>query len=371
MRGLLNFDRLTLLALLALGSVPAAAERVKDLASFAGVRSNQLIGFGLVVGLDRTGDQTSQAPFTVQALKNMLVQLGIVIPADVDPQLRNVAAVSVHAELPAFAKPGQKIDITVSSIANARSLRGGSLLITPLKGVDGQVYAIAQGNLVVGGIDATGQDGSRITINVPSVGRVPNGAIVEKAVPSDFAQRATVTLNLNTPDFTSAARLAKRINSEIGPATATALDAMSVEVRAPTDPSQRISYLAVLENLEIAPGDAPAKVIVNSRTGTVVIGSNVRVSPAAVAHGSLIVTIKENIGVSQPAPFSEGETTVVDNSTVSITEEEGRMFLFEPGVSLDEIVRAVNEVGAAPGDLVAILEALKQAGSLHAELLVI
>lgn len=362
---------LTLVCLVGLSS-PAAAERVKDLAGVAGVRSNQLIGFGLVVGLDSTGDQTSQAPFTVQALKNMLVQLGITIPAGVDPQLRNVAAVSVHAELPAFSKPGQSIDVTVSSIGNAGSLRGGSLLITPLKGVDGQIYAIAQGNLVVGGLDVGGLDGSKITVNVPSVGRIPNGAMVERTVTSDFATKPTITLNLHAADFTTAARLADRINLAVGPGTANALDAMSVEVLAPQDASQRISYLSMIENLDIERGEAAAKVIVNSRTGTIVIGSHVEVSPAAVSHGSLVVTIKEALEVSQPEAFSRGgRTEVTTDSQIDVEEEGSRMFLFQPGVSLDEIVRAVNEVGAAPGDLVAILEALKQAGSLHAELLII
>lgn len=348
------------------------AERVKDLAGVAGVRSNQLIGFGLVVGLDSTGDQTSQAPFTVQALKNMLIQLGITIPAGVDPQLRNVAAVSVHAELPAFSKPGQSIDVTVSSIGNAGSLRGGSLLITPLKGVDGQIYAIAQGNLVVGGLDIGGLDGSKITVNVPSVGRIPNGAMVERDVPNDFATSPTITFNLHSADFTTAARLAERINTAIGPGTASALDAMSVEVLAPKDASQRIAYLSMLENLEVERGEAAARIIVNSRTGTIVIGSHVEVSPAAVSHGSLVVTIKENIEVSQPEAFSRGgQTEITSDSQIDIEQQGSRMFLFQPGVSLDEIVRAVNDVGAAPGDLVAILEALKQAGSLHAELVII
>ncbi len=356
--------------------LPLQAERIKDVAGFAGVRSNQLIGFGLVVGLDSTGDQTSQAPFTVQALKNMLERLGITIPPGVDPQLRNVAAVSVHAELPAFAKTGQRIDVTVSSIGNARSLRGGSLLVTPLEGLDGNVYAVAQGNLVVGGLGVSGADGSRISVNIPSVGRVPNGATVEREVATDFDLRSTVTLNLHTADFTSAARLARRINLEMGAGTARPLDAVSVEVLAPADPAQRVPYLSVLENLEIEPGEAPARVIINSRTGTVVISSHVRVSPAAVAHGSLVVTISEDALVSQPGPsFSRqgggGETVVVPDSEIELVQDVARMFLFEPGVSLDEIVRAVNEVGAAPGDLVAILEALKRAGSLHAELLVI
>ena len=349
----------------------AQAERIKDLASVAGVRSNQLVGYGLVVGLDGTGDQTSQAPFTVQSLKNMLAQFGITVPPDVNPQLRNVAAVSVHADLPPFAKPGQLLDVTVSSIANAKSLRGGSLLMAPLRGADGQVYAIAQGNLIVGGFGASGQDGSSVTVNIPSVGRVPNGASVERAVPSSFATDAALLLNLHTSDFTTATRLSQSINEKMGGGLASPIDATSIRVAAPLDPAQRISFVSVLENLEVQPGDAPARVIINSRTGTVVIGTHVRVMPAAVSHGSLIVTISEEPFVSQPAPFSDGETVVVPDSNVEIQEEENRMFLFEPGVTLDEIVRAVNQVGAAPGDLVAILEALKQAGALRAELLVI
>jgi len=347
------------------------AERIKDVATYAGVRTNQLVGVGLVVGLDSSGDQTSQAPFTVQALKNLLSQLGLVIPPGVSPQLRNVAAVSVHAELPPFAKPGQQIDVTVSSIGNARSLRGGSLLATALKGLDGNVYAIAQGNLVVGGLGVEGNDGSSISINVPSAGRIPNGATVERTVPTDFASRETVRLNLHAGDFSTASRVAECINNAMGAGTAWPVDAISVEVRAPQDPGQRVTYLSMIENLEFTPAEAPARVIINSRTGTVVIGSNVRVSPAAVAHGSLMVTISEDFDVSQPQPFSEGETVVTPQSSLEVTQEDARMFLFAPEVTLDSIVRAVNDVGAAPGDLVAILEALKQAGSLRAELIVI
>ena len=352
-------------------TAPATAERIKDIASVAGVRSNQLVGYGLVVGLDGTGDQTSQAPFTVQSLKSMLSQLGVVVPPNVSPQLKNVAAAMVSAELPAFAKPGQTIDVTVSSIANAKSLRGGTLLMVPLKGADGQVYAIAQGNLVVGGFGASGADGSKVTVNVPSVGRIPNGATVERAVPSPFAKADTLTLNLHTPDFTTATRLAEAVNTAIGAGTAQAQDASSVRVNAPRDPAQKVAFVSVIENLTLEPGEAPARVIINSRTGTVVIGSNARVMPAAVAHGSLTVTISERPVVSQPAPLSRGSTAVVPRSEVNITQEGKRMFLFEPGVTLDEIVRAVNQVGAAPGDLVAILEALKQAGALRAELIVI
>jgi len=358
-------------ALLLAGAPAAHAERVKDLASIAGVRNNQLIGYGLVVGLDGTGDQTSQAPFTIQSIRNMLTKFGVTIPANVNPQLKNVAAVTVHAELPPFAKPGQTIDVTVSSIGNAASLRGGSLIMTPLRGADGEVYAVAQGNLIVGGFGVGAKDGSRITVNVPSAGRVPGGATVEREVASSFASGPYVTLNLHTPDFTTAARLSDGINKLLGDGTAQAMDAVSVRVQAPQDPGQRTAYLSTLEALEVEPGDAPARVIVNSRTGTVVIGTHVRVKPAAVAHGSLSVTITERADVSQPNALGEGSTVVTPRSSIEVAQPEARMFVFNAGVSLDEIVRAVNQVGAAPGDLVAILEALKEAGALRAELIVI
>lgn len=367
----MKLHRMLVLALSLLLPLAAQAERIKDLASVAGVRSNQLVGYGLVVGLDGTGDQTSQTPFTVQSLKSMLAQLGITLPANVNPQLKNVAAAMVSAELPAFSKPGQTIDVTVSSIGNSKSLRGGTLLMAPLKGADGQVYAVAQGNLVVGGFGAAAKDGSKITVNVPSVGRIPNGATVERAVNNPFAAGNSLYLNLHSADFTTATRLAQAINDVIGPGTAEPSDAASVCVNAPRDAAQRVSFVSLLENIELQPGEAAAKVVVNSRTGTVVIGQNVRVSSAAVAHGSLTVTITERPTVSQPAPFAGGQTAVVPASDIEIEEEADRMFLFSPGVTLDEIVRAVNQVGAAPGDLVAILEALKQAGALRAELLVI
>ena len=354
-------------------SQPALAERIKDLADVAGVRNNQLVGYGLVVGLDGTGDQTSQTRFTVQSVKNMLQQFGITMPPGVNLQLKNVAAVSLHANLPPFSKPGQSIDVTVASIGNAKSLRGGSLLMAPLQGADGSVYAVAQGNLIVGGFGASGADGSSVTVNIPSTGRIPNGAIVERAVPSDFHLGEFVVLNLHMPDFTTSSRLASLINNTMGEGTAKSIDAVSVSIRAPQDPTQRTSFLAHLENLHVEPGEAAAKVIINSRTGTVVISSNVRVTPAAVAHGSLVVTIRERPFASQPiAPFTAGaETVVLPQSQVEISQEGSKMFLFESGTSLDEIINAVNRVGAAPGDLVAILEALKQAGALRAELLVI
>jgi flagellar P-ring protein FlgI len=352
-------------------AAPAHAERIKDIATVAGVRANQLVGYGLIVGLDGTGDQTSQAPFTIQSIINMLAKFGVTIPPNTNPQLKNVAAVTIHAELPPFSKTGQTIDVTVSSIGNAGSLRGGSLLMTPLRGLDGEVYAFAQGSLVVSGFGVNGKDGSRVSVNVPSSGRIPNGAIVEREVPTSFAGTAFLVLNLNTPDFTTAARLAEGINKTLGSGTAQALDEVSIKVAAPADANQRIAYISQIETLEIEPGEAPARVIVNSRTGTVVISAHVRVMPAAVAHGSLSVTITERQDVSQPNAFSNGETVVTPRSSLDVQQGESRMFVFKAGVNLDEIVRAVNQVGAAPGDLVAILEALKEAGALRAELIVI
>ncbi len=363
-----------LLPLLLIGAATnALAERIKDLATVAGVRSNQLVGYGLVVGLDGSGDQTTQTPFTVQSLSSMLGQLGISMPAGITAlmQTKNVAAVMVHADLPPFAKAGQTIDVTVASIGNATSLRGGSLLMTPLKGADGNVYAIAQGNLLVGGLSAAGSDGSKVTVNIPSAGRIPNGASVEREIRTPFAGTQPLVLNLHTEDFTTATRLAGAINQAIGVGTAQAIDAASVRVNSPVDSAQRVSFVSMLENLTVDPGEAPARVVINSRTGTVVIGSQVRVSPAAVAHGNLTVTITEKPIVSQPGALSNGTTAVVPTSDVAVKDQGSRMFLFNPGVTLDEIVRAVNQVGAAPGDLVAILEALKEAGALHAELIVI
>lgn len=368
----MNRIRRILIGLLTLSfSTVTSAERIKDLATVAGVRTNQLVGYGIVVGLDGTGDQTTQTPFTVQSIKSMLKQFGVSVPDNVNPQLKNVAAVSLHAELPAFSKPGQKIDVTVGSIGNAKSLRGGSLLMSPLKGADGNTYAIAQGNLTVSGFGISGGDGSSITVNVPSTGRIPGGATVERAIANPFSIGEEVVLNLGSPDFTTAARLAEAVNTLIGYGTAKPIDATSIRVAAPLDPGQRVTYMAMLENIELEPGEAAARVIINSRTGTVVIGSHVRVMPAAVSHGSLTVTISQNPIVSQPEALSQGTTVVVPRADISVEEEKKSMFLFNPGTSLDEIVRAVNRVGAAPGDLVAILEALKQAGALRAELIVI
>jgi len=352
---------------------PVNAERIKDLASIAGVRSNQLVGYGIVVGLDQSGDKNR---FTGQSLRSMLTRLGINLPPGVDPRAKNIAAVALHADLPAFAKPGQKIDVTVSSIGDADSLRGGALLMSPLKGADGHVYAVAQGNLVVGGLSASGLDGSKITVNNPAVGRVPNGATVERSVPTSFNKGNSLIFNLHDFDFTTANRMVDAINKVLGPSTARALDGTSVKVSAPLDPSQRVSFVALIENMEVFPADAPARVIVNSRSGTVVINGMVRVQPTAVSHGSLTVTISENSEISQPNAFGRGQTAGVDQSEINIAERGlsnvgNHMFVFNPGVTLNEIVKTVNKVGAGPSDLVAILEALKAAGALRAELIII
>ncbi|MDX3775451.1 flagellar basal body P-ring protein FlgI [Chromatiaceae bacterium AAb-1] len=344
------------------------AARIKDVADVEGVRANQLVGYGLVVGLPGTGEQS---PFTEQSFRTMLANFGINVPTTSRTQIKNVAAVAVHAELPAFAKPGQAIDITVSSVGSAKSLRGGTLLQTFLTGLDGNVYAVAQGSLIVSGLGAEGMDGSRILVNTPTVGRIPNGAMVEREVITPFANSDFITFHLKRADFTTSKRLAETINGFMGPDTAYSLDATSVQVRAPRDISQRVSYLSTLENLTFEPGDTSAKIIINSRTGTIVIGKEVKLFPAAVTHGGLTVTIAENPTVVQPAPFSEGQTAIEENSIIDVTRENSRMFKFDPGVTLDDLVRTVNAVGAAPGDLMAILEALKEAGAIHGELVVI
>lgn len=349
-------------------SLSVESARLKDMVSISGVRTNQLVGYGLVVGLDGTGDKTA---FTSKTFRNMLNNFGVAIPANLDPKSKNIAAVAVHTELPAFVKPGQRIDVTVSALGDAKSLRGGSLLMAPLKGADGQVYAIAQGNLVVSGFGVQGADGSRLSLNVPSVGRIPNGATVEKIVPSGFSQGDSLVLNLHQPDFTTSKRVVDQINQLLGFGMAASIDAASIRVRAPRDPSQRVSFISVLENLEVEPAKDVAKVVINSRTGTIIIGQDVRVSPVAVTHGGLTVAITEEQDTEQPNPLSEGETVITPRTGITVDEESGHMFEFSPGASLKDIVEAVNQVGAAPGDLMAILEALKQAGALKAELVVI
>lgn len=368
-------SRLVFLFLLGLSICPISnAQRIKDLASIQGVRSNQLVGYGLVVGLPGTGEQS---PFTEQSFRTMLSNFGISMSSNIKPKIKNVAAVAVHAELPAFMKPGQTIDVTVSSVGEAGSLRGGTLLQTFLKGLDGEVYAVAQGSLVVSGFGAEGADGSRIVANTPTVGRIANGALVERAVPSGLMQNDFLTLNLNYPDFSTAKILADTINMRLGAdidkgyVPATPIDAASVRVSAPRDVGQRVRFVATLENFEFTPADAPARVVINSRTGTIVIGKDVRLLPAAITHGGLTVTISEYQTVTQPNPLAEGETVVTGQSLIDVNLDDSRMFKFEPGVTLDQLVRAVNEVGAAPGDLMAILEALRQAGALQGELVVI
>ncbi|MCW8091809.1 flagellar basal body P-ring protein FlgI [Alteromonas sp. ASW11-130] len=350
------------------------AQRIKDVASIQGVRSNQLVGYGLVVGLPGTGEQS---PFTEQSFRTMLSNFGISLDPNTKPKIKNVAAVAVHASMPAFIKPGQTIDVTVSSVGEASSLHGGTLLQTFLRGVDGRVYAVAQGSLVVSGFGAQGGDGSRIVSNTPTVGRIPNGALVEQTIPSGFANGDSLTLNLHHPDFSTAKRLADTINERLGAqpdqgyTIAEPIDAASVRVRAPRDRGQRVGFLATLQSFDFEPSAAPARVVINSRTGTIVIGQDVRLLPAAITHGGLTVTISENQQVTQPNALGEGETVVTTRSIVDVDMSDSRMFKFEPGVTLDQLVRAVNEVGAAPGDLMAILEALRQAGALRGELVVI
>ncbi|WP_158972899.1 flagellar basal body P-ring protein FlgI [Paraglaciecola sp. L3A3] len=352
----------------------SSAQRIKDLARVQGVRSNQLVGYGLVVGLPGTGEQS---PFTEQSFRTMLSNFGISLDSGLKPKIKNVAAVAVHAELPPFIKPGQTIDVTVSSVGEAASLQGGTLIQTFLKGLDGKVYAIAQGSLVVSGFGAEGGDGSKIVVNTPTVGRIANGALVERSVPSGFMQEDYLTLNLNNPDFSTAQILADTINRRLGadPAKgyviATPIDAASVRVTAPREVGQRVGFLATLENFEFTPARAAARVVINSRSGTIVIGQDVRLLPAAITHGGLTVTIAENQTVTQPNALAEGETVVTTQSIVDVNLDDTRIFKFDPGVTLDELVRAVNEVGAAPGDLMAILEALREAGALQGELVVI
>lgn len=356
---------------LSLGSMAASAERIKDIASIQGVRSNPLVGYGLVVGLAGTGDRMNQAPFSQQTLNAMLQQFGIAVPQGMRLQVNNVAAVAVHAELGPFVKNGQTLDVTVSSLGNAKSLRGGSLLMTPLKGINGEVYAIAQGNLVVSGLGAEGRDGSRVTVNIPSVGRIPSGAIVEREVPTSFAGGKPLLFNLHRSDFTTAKRVADAINEYLGPDTAAPQDATTIQVQAPQKPEHTVTFISMIENLEVKTAIAAAKVVINSRTGTIIIGSQVRISPVAVTHGSMTVSVKENVGVSQPAPLGEGQTAIVSNSDIQVTQSNKPMFELSANASLENLVRAVNEVGAAPGDLVAILEAIKQAGALNAQLVVL
>lgn len=363
--------------LLFMGSASAVADRLKDMTSIAGVRSNQLVGYGVVVGLAGTGDGSSG--LTLQSLQSMVSQFGLVTDA-ANLTAKNAAAVMVTAELPAFMKPGQRLDITVSTVGGAKSLRGGTLLMTPMLGADGETYAIAQGNLVVGGLGVTGNDGSSVIINVPTVGRVPRGATVERMVETPFQSTDNVLLNLHQADFSTAMRVADAVNEVFGPEVAVPLDASTIKVRAPIDPSQKVSFVSLLENIEVDPARPAAKVIVNSRTGTIVIGGDVRVTPSVVTHGSLTVRINEDKQVTQAnnivqnaqnTVVTPGTPTVADDTEIIIEEEPARAFIFDPGVELSDVVDAINGVGASPADMVAILEALREAGSLRAEIIVI
>jgi len=365
----MTFIRLLLAAALALPAA-AQAERIKDIASIAGVRANQLAGYGLVVGLDGTGDQTTQTPFTTQSIANMLMQMGVTLPAGINMQLKNVAAVMVTAELPPFAQAGQAIDVTVSSIGNAKSLRGGTLVMTPLKGADGQIYAMAQGNLAVSGAGASA-NGSKAQINHLSVGRIPAGATVERSVITALGESGSINLELRQSDFTTAARVVDAVNAKFGAGTARALNGRVLEVKTPVGASERVAFLGAIESLDVSPAPGMAKVILNARTGSVVMNQQVTLDPSAVSHGNLSVIISSEPVISQPAPFSQGQTVVTAQSQIEIRQQEGEVMLLKGGASLADVVKALNSIGATPQDLLAILQALKASGALRAELEVI
>ena len=359
---------LLLLAALACMPVPAAAERVRDLGQFQSVRSNQLTGYGIVVGLDGSGDDNFA--YLTEAMRGVSGRLGLQLPPGVNPALKNAAAVIITADLPAFAKPGQRIDVTVSTIGKAKSLRGGALVMTPLYGADGQIYAMAQGNLAVGGLGVSGQDGSKLTVNVPTVGRIADGASVEQAVSSNFDYSEVLRWNLFYADFLTISRVRDAINATY-PGMARIEDAVTLALMLPPGANTRAEIMARIEMLDIEPAERAAKVVINSRTGTIVISSAVRLAPAAISHGSLVVRVDENPLVVQPAPFSDGQTALEPNSTIEATQQFNVVSPIGPGASLAEVVDALNMLGASPADLVAILEGLKQAGSLTAELVII
>ncbi|MEM1132594.1 MAG: flagellar basal body P-ring protein FlgI [Pseudomonadota bacterium] len=363
--------RIAILLVLALGLVasPVQAERVKDLGTFQGLRVNQLTGYGIVVGLAGTGDDNLE--YATLGVRGVANRFGLALPPGLNPATRNAAAVMVTAELPAFAKPGQRIDVTVSALGQARSLRGGTLVLAPLIGADGQIYAMAQGNLAVGGLGVEGLDGSTTTVNIPSVGRIAGGATVERAVITGFENSPYLSFNLDQADLTTAMRVADAINAEFGDGMAMADDGVSIRIAAPANPQQRVMMMSAIENIAVTPAEAPARVIVNARTGTVVINGAVRISPAAVSHGTLTVRVDEDPLVVQPEPFSRGgQTAIEEDSTIEIDNPVAGANITR-GASLSEIVESINALGAAPSDLVAILEALKQAGALTAELVII
>ncbi len=349
--------------------LPVHAERIKDMGTFQGLRSNQLTGYGIVVGLAGTGDDSLE--YATLGVKGAVSRFGLTLPPGTNPSLKNVAAVLVTADLPPFAKPGQRLDITVSAMGKAKSLRGGTLIMAPLYGADGQIYAMAQGNLVIGGLGVEAGDGSKVSVNVPSAGRIDGGATVERAVDTGFATSPQLTFNLAEQDLTNAERIADAINKALGTGTAQASDGGSIAISPPDGAQARVRMMSLIENLEINPAEPPARVIVNARTGTVVINGAVRVGMAAVSHGKITVRVDEKPSIVQPAPFSRGQTAVQPSSDIRIEETQKPAFLIQRGASLSDIVKAINRIGASPGDLVAILEALKQAGALKAELIVI
>ena len=350
----------------------AHAARIKEIAAIEGVRSNQLTGFGLIVGLDGTGDQTTQMPYTTQGLSNYMKQLGLTLPAAqlAQLQMKNVAAVLVTTQLPAFARPGQTLDINVSSLGNAKSLKGGTLIATPLKGVDGEVYAIAQGNLIVAGAGAAA-GGSKVTVNHLSVGRIPEGAQVERAVPTTLQEGDTVSLSLSSHDFQTARKVAQAVNAKFGEGIAQALDGRTVQVKAPTNPNDRVSFIAEMEELPVESSVASAKVIINSRTGSIVLNQAVTLGPCAIAHGNLSISISSTPMVSQPNPLSGGQTVVTEKASIDIKQEPGKLIQIGAAAQLTDVVKALNSLGATPQDLLAILQAIKAAGALNAELEVI
>jgi flagellar P-ring protein FlgI len=352
-----------------LSAAPAHADRVKDMGQFQGVRSNQLTGYGVVVGLAGTGDDSLD--YATQGVKGAVSRFGLSLPPGVNPSLKNAAAVVITADLPAFAKPGQRLDITVSAIGKAKSLRGGTLVLAPLYGADGQIYAMAQGNLVIGGLGVEGADGSKLSVNIPSAGRIGGGASVERAVDTGFTAQDHLLFNLHQFDATNAGRLADAIDGLLGKGTASVIDGATIKINAAAGGDARIRMMALIENLSINRAEPPARIIINARTGTVVINGAVRVRPAVVSHGKLTVRVDEAPRVVQPAPFSKGQTAVEQASDISVEQEQDPAFLLERGTSLSAILDAINRIRVPPGDLVAILEALSQAGALTAELVII
>jgi flagellar P-ring protein precursor FlgI len=370
MRRVYHFLTFAALCLAILAPQLAQAERLKDLTTIAGVRQNQLSGYGIVVGLDGSGDQTTQTPFTVQSIVSMLQAKGVNLPAGTALQLKNVAAVMVTTSLPAFAQPGQTLDITVSSIGNAKSLRGGTLIMTPLQGADGQVYAMAQGNVLVGGVGAAAA-GSQVQVNHLAVGKISGGATVERAVASNLGENNQIRLELNTTDFSTASRVVEAINNHFGPGIATALDGRVIRVMSPSSSDQRVAFIGILESLEVNPARQAAKVIMNARTGSVVMNQSVTLESCAISHGNLSVTIGADNQISQPGALAGGQTAATQNASVEIKKDPGKVVMVKGGASLAEVVKAMNAIGASPQDLLSILQALKAAGSLRADLEII